>query len=616
MKMYRQKKQRHLLLWIFLFLSLGLSAQNVKFTANAPNAVAKGDQFRLVYTLRGGSGENFNAPSSIKGFDVLYGPARSSSSSTQVINGNVTTDSSESYIYTLSAISEGTFTIPAATVVVDGKNYTSNSLQVKVLPADKNAQSQQSAGGGGGQASAATSTAQNINSTDAFIRAIVSKSKVREQESFVVTFRFYTTLEVRDIGKIEFPEFEGFMVEEQPLPSTRQMTFEHYNGRNYYAVDLRRTLLFPQRSGQITIPSGKIEMVFNVRSGKTVQTFFGPQYVMTDVKRTMTTKPLTIDVSPLPEGKPANFSNGVGRFTMTPSISATDIKANDAVTIKLVISGTGNMKLIKTPELELPKDFESYDPKITNDLKYTDNGLTGTKTIEYLFIPRYQGTFKIPPLELSYFDISSQSYKTLSTPEYTLNVAKDPNAGTNSATSFTQTDVQVEQDIRHIKIGTPDLVSSDSFLFGSLSYWLWYIVPFSLFIVFFILYRKQIKENADIVRLKTKRANKMAVKRLKLAGTYLKTHKKEQFYEETLRAVWGYLSDKLIIPVGELSRDSIEQELLKFGASVELVAKFIHILDTCEFARYAPVESDTAMDDLYKDTIDAIGEMENSRIKK
>lgn len=611
--MYKQKMQRHLLLWILLFLTLGLKAQNVKFTTTAPDAVAKGDQFRVVYTLRGGDGENINVPSTIKGFDILYGPAVSSSTSTQIINGNVTTDSSESYIYTLIANSEGTFTIPAATITVKGKSYTSNSVQIRVLPPDKNAQNQKS---GEGQASAATSTAQNIKPSDAFIRAIVSKSKVSEQESFVVTFRFYTTLEVRDIGKIEFPEFEGFMVEEQPMSATRQMTFEHYNGRNYYAVDLRRTLLFPQRSGKITIPSGKIEMVFNVRSGKTVQTFFGPQYVMTDVKKTMTTSPLTIDVNPLPEGKPANFSNGVGTFSMTPSISATDIKANDPVTIKLVISGTGNMKLIKTPELVLPKDFESYDPKITNDLNYTDNGLTGTKTIEYLFIPRYQGTFKIPPLSLSYFDIKTRSYKTISTPEYTLNVAKDPHAGNNSATSFTQTDVQVEQDIRYIKTGNPSLASIDSFIFGSLSYWLWYIVPFILFVVFLILYRKQIKENADIARLKTKRANKVAVKRLKLAGKYLQDHKKEPFYEEVLRAVWGYLSDKLIIPIADLSRDNMEQELNKYGASQELITKFISILDTCEFARYAPVESDTAMDDLYKDAVNAIGEMENSKIKK
>lgn len=609
--------QKYLFFFILSLLSLGINAQEVTFRASAPNTVAKGDNFRLVYTLRGGEGSNINVPETIKGFDILYGPAVSSSYSTQIINGKATTDSSESYIYTMTAASEGTFTIPAATIRVNGKTYTSNSIQIKVLPPDKNAKAAQQGGGNqGGQPSESSSTAQKISSSDAFIRAIVSKSKVYEQEAFTVTFRFYTTLQVSDIGKIEFPEFEGFMVEDQDLPPTRQLTMEHYNGRNYYSVDLRRTLLFPQRSGKITIPSGKIEMVFNVRSGKAVQTFFGPQYVMTDVKKTMTTSPLTINVTQLPEGKPANFSNGVGSFSMSQSITSTNVKANDAVTLKLVISGTGNMKLIKTPELELPKDFESYDPKITNDLKYTDKGLTGTKTIEYLFIPRYQGTYKIPPVTLSYFDNNSNSYKTLSTPEYTLNVAKDPNAGQNNATSFNQSEVKVEQDIRYLKTGNPSFTKTDSFFFGSTAYYLWYIIPMLIFIVCFILYRKQIKENADVIRLKTKQANKVAVKRLKLAGKYLQAHQKEQFYEEVLRATWGYLSDKLVIPVANLNRDNIENELIRYGASTELISKFISILDTCEFARYAPVESDTAMDNLYKDTVDAIGEMENLKVKK
>lgn len=609
--------QKYLVLFIISLLSLNISAQEVSFKASAPNVVAKGDNFRLIYTLRGGEGSGINAPETIKGFDVLYGPAVSSSYSTQIINGKATTDSSESYIYTLAAASEGTFTIPAATIKVNGKTYTSNSIQIKVLPPDKNAKAGQQQGGAqGGQASEPSSTAQKINPSDAFIRAIISKTKVYEQEAFVVTFKFYTTLQVSDIGKIEFPEFEGFMVEDQDLPPTRQLTMEHYNGRNYYSVDLRRTLLFPQRSGKITIPPGKIEMVFNVRSGKAVQTFFGPQYVMTDVKKTMTSSPLTINVTPLPEGKPANFSNGVGSFTMSQSITSTNIKANDAVTLKLVISGTGNMKLIKTPELQLPKDFEVYDPKITNDLKYTDKGLTGTKTIEYLFIPRYQGTYKVAPVTFSYYDNNSNSYKTQSTPEYTLNVAKDPNAGESNATSFNQSEVKVEQDIRYLKTGEPSFSKIDSFLFGSTAYYLWYVIPFLAFVVCLILYRKQIKENADVIRMKTKQANKVAVKRLKLAGKYLQTHQKEKFYEEVLRATWGYLSDKLVIPVANLNRDNIEQELTQYSASEELISKFISILDTCEFARYAPVESDTAMDNLYKDTVDAIGEMENLKVKK
>ncbi|MDL2215074.1 BatD family protein [Dysgonomonas sp. OttesenSCG-928-M03] len=609
--------RKELLLIVFLFLGLSyLGAQEVTFRASAPAAVAKGETFRLVYTLQNAEGEGpIQAASSINGFEILFGPATSSSHSTTIINGKAESSSSESYIYTLSAEKEGSFTIPAATVKANGKTYTSNTLQIKVLPPDKNAQAQQQ-GQRGGATSSSSSTTGNISSTDAFIRAIVSKTKIREQEAFVVTFRFYTTLDVRDIGKIEFPEFDGFMVEDQDLPGARQLAMEHYNGRNYYAVDLRRTLLFPQRSGQITIPQGKIEMIFNVRSGKTVDTFFGPQYVMTDVKKTLTTSPLNINVSPLPAGKPATFSNGVGNFTITPSISATDIKANDAVTLKLVISGTGNMKLIKTPELNLPKDFETYDPKITNNLKFTDNGLTGSKTIEYLFIPRYQGTYKIAPVELSYFDTRSNSYKTLTTPEYTLNVAKDPNAKSASATSFTQTDVEVEQDIRYIKTGKPSFVKIDSFLVGSAVYYLWYIIPLLLFVAYFVLNRKKIKENADIVKTKTKRANKVAVKRLKEAQKYLQAQQKEKFYEEVLRATWGYLSDKLSIPVANLNRDNVENELVQYGARPELIERFMYILDTCEFARYAPAESDTAMDELYQSTVSAIGEMENSKIKK
>lgn len=609
-------KLRHLLLIVSL-IGLGcLNAQNVTFKTSAPNAVVKGEQFRLTYILENGEADDIKVPSSMKGFDVLFGPSTSTSSSMQIINGKTTSSFSVSYTYILVATDEGNFTLPAASVKVDGRTYTSNSAQIKVLPPDKNAaaQNQQDRGG---QPSSSTSSAQNISSSDAFIRAIVSKAKVYEQEAFVVTFRFYTTLEVRDLGKIEFPEFVGFMVEDQDLPPTRQLKMEHYNGRNYYAVDLKRSLLFPQRSGLITIPSGKIEMVFNVRSGKTVQTFFGPQQVMTDVKKVMTTNPLNINVTPLPAGKPDDFSNGVGTFSMTPSITATDIKANDAVTLKLVISGTGNMKLIKTPELQLPKDFEAYDPKITNDLKFSDNGLTGTKTIEYLFIPRFPGKYTIPPIEFSYFDLNTKKYKTVATPEYTLNVAKDPNAGnSNSATSYNnQTEVKVDQDIRHIKTGNPSYTKVDSFIVSSVGYYLWYIIPSLLFIVLFILYRKQIKENADVVRMKTKRANKVAIKRLKQAQQYLLADKKEAFYEEVLRATWGYLSDKLIIPVANLNRDNIEQELLKYGASTELINKFIRVLDTCEFARYAPVDSDAAMDKVYQDTADAIGEMEGFKKK-
>lgn len=608
------QKYSFLIALLLLLLNIkNIDAQGISFRASAPSAVSKGETFRLIYILRNGEGTDLKVPSSIKGFNILFGPAESSSSSTQIINGNVTSSSSVSYIYTLQAESEGTYSIPAATITVNGKGYVSNALTIKVLPEDKTRKNNQSGGTSDNSrqnAAPATSTAQKVDNSDAFIRAIVSKTRIKEQEAFMITFRFYTTLTIRDIGKIEFPEFDGFMAEDEDLSSTRQLTLDHYNGRNYYATDLKKTLLFPQRSGEITIPQGKIEMVFSVRSGRSVETLFGPQAVMTDVKRTLTTQPVKINVSPLPEGKPANFSNGVGSFSISSSVSTNKIKANEAVTLKLSISGTGNMKLIKTPELKLPQGFEAYDPKITNNLKLTNDGLSGTKTIEYLFIPRYEGDYKIPSIEFSYFDLKSNSYKTLSTPEYDLQVDKDLNANRNVATSFNQKDVKAEQDIRHIKTDQPKFVKTKDYLFGSSAYYLCYLIPTLLFIISFILYKQKVSEKSDVVRLRKKTANKVAEKRLKEAQKYLQENKSEEFYEELLRAVWGYLSNKLAIPMAQLNRDNIETELEKFGADKSLSYSFLKILDTCEFARYAPVSSDVEMDNLYYKAVDAIGDME------
>jgi hypothetical protein len=292
------------------------------------------------------------------------------------------------------------------------------------------------------------------------------------------------------------------------------------------------------------------------------------------------------------------------------------VKANDAVTIKLDISGTGNLKLIKNPEIAFPEDIETYDPQVKNNFKLTENGLSGSKTIEYMFIPRYPGTFTIPPIEFSYFDTRNNTYKTASSPPYELEVDKDPNAGKNVSTSYSgQREPEIGQDIRHIKTGGYSFRNPDNFFAGSLPYALCYLIPLTLFVIFSIIYRKQIKANADIALMRTKKANKVAAGRLKLAKQYLLANKKDNFYEEILRAVWGYLSDKLSIPVAGLNRENIEAELRKYGAGDDIIDTFMKILDTGEFARYAPSGSGDAMDNLYNDTVDAIGKME-STIKK
>jgi hypothetical protein len=428
----------------------------------------------------------------------------------------------------------------------------------------------------------------------------------------MVTFKLYTTLDVVNFGRIEFPEFEGFLVEELDIPSNQQLQLEHYNGKNYYTADLRKTLLFPQRSGKMTIPSGRLEMIFSVPSGKKISSFFGMQEVNVDVKKPMITNPVSIDVTALPSGKPASFNGAVGSFTFKPTISTDKISANEPVTIKLEISGTGNQKLIQNPEVEFPTNFELYDPTIDNVLTPNANGFKGTRTIEYLVIPRYEGDYSIPPIEFSYFDISSRSYKTVKSPIYSLTVLKgDPSKATASSSYVNQQEVRVEQDIRYIKTEQPTFISTDKFFVGSWMYWLWYIIPFVVLCMLFIVYRKQMKLNANIALMRNRRANKVAKRRLKRAESYLKKHDKSNFYNEVLQALWGYFSDKLSIPGASLTRSNIGAELSSYGVDETLINRFMKILDTCEFARYAPVESSVAMDEIYQEASDAIGKMEN-----
>lgn len=595
--------------YIFILLSILLLTGNenvsaqVTFKASAPATVVEGEQFRLSYILNK-QGKDLRLPE-IPDFDVLFGPGVSTSSSFRSVNGKTTSETSVTYTYTLMAKKTGKFTIPAAHIKVDGSNYESNVLQIEVLPPDESTE----------RAAAPSTGNATVSGTDAFIRAIVSKNSPYEQEGFTVTFRLYTTLNVVNFGKIQFPEFEGFMVEEVDLPANQQLQMERYDGKNYYTADLRKTLLFPQRSGQISIPRGSLEMVFSVPSGRRVSTFFGTQEVMADVKKELVTNPLTINVKPLPDGKPLSYANAVGAFTMKSAFSATEVKANEAITLTLEISGTGNLKLVRNPEIAFPNNFELYDPTVSNALNVTTNGLTGIRKIEYMVIPRYEGTYTIPAVEFAYFDPSKNKYETLTMPPRELKIAKGEGGSTATTAFVNRQDVKAEQDIRFLKIGEPEFMSATSFFVGSLNYWLWYLIPLMLLIVLFVFNRKQAKENANVALMRTRKANKMAIKRLKTANKYLKEHDKEHFYDEVLRAIWGYFSDKLSIPVARLSKSNIEEELSRKGISEESADKFIGILNTCEFARYAPAESNAEMDRIYNDTMSAIEEMEN-RLRK
>ncbi len=607
------------LLWMFAWLVSGftVATAQVTFKATAPATVVQGEQFRLSFVLNE-EGKDLRLPD-MPDFEVLFGPSTSTSFSQRTVNGKTTSERSVSYTYILMTNKTGTFTIAPATIQVGGSEYKSNSLTVEVLPPDEASTRDSSPDAGEGRRGEERSSAGSptVSAKDAFIRAIVSKGSPYEQEGFTVTFRLYTTLNIVNFGKIRFPEFEGFMVEEIELPMNQQLQMERYEGRNYYTADLRKTLLFPQRSGQITIPSGSIEMVFSVPSGRRVSTFFGTQEVMVDVKKNMVTNPVAINVKPLSANRPASYANAVGTFTMKPSISATRLRANEAITLRLELSGTGNLKLIRDPKVRFPDNFETYDPSVDNSFNVTTNGLNGIRTIEYMAIPRYEGQYTIPPVEFTYFDLNSRSYKTLTSPEYRLEIEKGDPSVAPAGAFVSRQDVKVEQDIRFLKTGEPSYTPSTSFFAGSLGYWLWYLIPLLLLLVAYLINRKQAIENANVALVRTKKANKVAIRRLKVAERYLKEEDKERFYEEVLRAVWGYFSDKLSIPVARLSKNNIEAELSEHGVEDELVGRFMQILDTCEFARYAPGESHAEMDRVYRDTLAAIGEMENRlKLKK
>lgn len=597
-------------LFILLIISLGGWADEVSFTASAPDAVVSGEKFKLTYTISTQNVRDFRAPS-MKDFDVLMGPTRSSQSSMQVINGRMTSSSSITFTYILMATKEGTYRISGASAVADGKATLSNSLTIKVLPPNK-------ANGvnGGGGVSARTQSPSGVSNNELFVLATASKTHVYEQEAFVVTFKAYTLVNLTQCGFVKAPDFRGFHSQEVDLPRNRSFSLDHYNGRNYRTYVLNQYVLFPQQSGKLEIPSAEFEAVVAkaVQSSDPFDAFFngGTNYV--EVKKRLVTPKLTIDVNALPVGKPSSFSGAVGEFSISSSISTKELKTNDALTIKLIISGVGNMKLINTPEVAFPKDFEIYDPKVDNKFSLTSNGLSGNKVIEYLAIPRHAGNYTIPAVEFSYFDLKTKSYKTLKTEAYQIKVEKGVGNADQMIADFTnKEDLKVlGKDIRYIKTGNTSFQKKGEFFVGSLSYYLWYIIPFCLFILFVILYRKQAIENANVAKVRTKKANKVATKRMKLAGKLLAENKKVEFYDEVLKALWGYISDKLNIPVSQLSKDNIEYELTKYGVNEELIKEFIDALNQCEFARYAPGDENEAMDSVYSSAINVISKMENS----
>ena len=607
---------------IILFLTLlmtcfAVSASDVQITLTAPQVVGMNQQFRLVFNVKNASADELEMPD-LSAFDILAGPSTSTGKQVSIINGSMTTTSNTSITYILSPKKVGTFTISSARMPYEGKTLVSNAVTIKVVEANQNNNSSAAS-----QESNQQVSSNNISDQDIFIRTEYSKKKVYEQEQIIATIKLYHRGNVSGLNEVKLPEYKGFVAQDIELNDNNRYGDETYNNSRYKTFILKQTVLFPQRAGTLEVEQGSVTVTAQVQGNRRRR---GGFFDMDDFFNTYNVNKVVkipsgkIEVISLPkEGKPQNFNGAVGSFKMESSINTESLKANEAVTIKLKITGNGNLKFAKIPEFTFPNDFEVYDPKVDTKIKASSSGVSGSKSVEYLAIPRYEGEFNIPAATFSYFDPQKKKYQTLKTDDYLLNVLKgEGTSGSNQVISNYSNKENVKylgKDIRFINSNDLELSPKEDFLYGSTTYWMFLITPTLLLLVLYILYRKQAAENANIANVRNKRANKLAKKRLKIAEEHLQTANKSAFYEEVLKALSGYISDKLNIPVSELNKYNIEAKLVSSSVSEDTIKGVLDVLDTCEFARFAPVESGNSMDALYEKTIDIISQLEE-QVKK
>ncbi len=584
-------------------------AQDVSFNASAPNVVELGQQFRLIYTVNA-QAERFIAPD-ITNFTILAGPSTSTSSNVSIINGKVTQSFELKYTYIIEAIKEGTFTIPSAGVIVDGKKYTSNEINIEVIKGSAT----QSKSGTQPQTNQqqANPNSDQIKNSDLYVSIIVNKQNVHREEHLIATIKLYSKLNITRLENAKLPSFEGFLTQELETPPLTSLNRERIGNQVYLTGVLKKYILFPQKTGDLTIEPFELDVFFQKpsdrRSRSIFDDFFGSYE---NARKKVKSNSVKINVEPLPQNKPFNFSGAVGNFNLTASLDKPNVKSNEALTLQVKLSGNGNLKYINPINIDFPADFDVYDPKTTENIKYSDNGAFGNKTFEYLMIPRRAGEYNIPKFSLSYFDTEDNRYKTLSAGPFAIQVGQSKSDTTVTfGTSFNKEDVKyLGKDIRFIKTNTSDLSLKNKFIFGSRFFYFSYLSGIVLFMIVLFFRRKKMKENANIMLVKNKKANKYARKRLKKAAKLIKQDNREAFYEELVKALWGYISDKLGIPVSNLSKDYARTEMQNKQVDNEYIDQMLSIIDRCEYARYAPVTEETKMDTLYYDAIKVISKLQ------
>ena len=595
---------------ILLLMMLGyhvhVDAQHI--SVSAPSHVAAGENFRVAYTINTSDVEEFRMGGVQEGLEVIAGPYTSSQSSYQMINGHTSSSSSVTITYTLYAAKNGSFTIGASHALVGGKRLSSRPVKIQV---SGHAQRTNGAPNMHGQDSydqpRMRSAGSAISGSDLFIKVSASKKRVHEQEPILLTYKVYTQVDLTQLeGKM--PDLKGFHTQEVPLPQQKTFHTETVNGRPYKCVTWSQYVMYPQMTGSLQIPSITFKgiVVQQNRNVDPMEAFFNGGSGYVEVKKDIKAPGITLQVDPLPQ-RPANFSGGVGKFNISASLDKKEVKAGEPITLRVVVGGIGNLKLLKQPVVNFPKDFDKYDAKVTDKTRLTANGVEGNMVYDFLAVPRNQGSYTIPSVELTYYDTGKNAYKTIKTQPFKVEVEKGDGTSAESEDFASQ-----DKDIHTIKLGKAEQHKADEMFFGSFGYWISLLMPLIAFVVLLIVFRRRAIENADIVKKRSNRAGKIATKRLRLANKLMLQGKQGEFYDEVMRALWGYMSYKLNMPAEKLNRDNIRETLGRHFVDDATIEKFTTALDECEFERYAPGDAAGNMNRTFESAMTAIMDIENA----
>lgn len=593
-----------------LLLATVCMARAASFSVDAPSQVVEGTKFNVTFVLNNGQGSSFTPPE-VSGAKLIYGPSVSHSSVSSWVNGKSSHSTSEEYTMMYKATQSGKCHIGAASIVVDGKRYSTKPVTITVLPAGSKQPSQQpqhTPGAPTPYSDPMTQSAdKDVSGKDIFVRIEMSKPRVYEQQAVVCTIKLYTKYQISQFMPTLQPSFDGFLIEEIPVqPSLNKV--ETLNGERYMTAILKKCILYPQQSGNLTISSGNYDV--SVVQFDTFRSIFGTISNPVEKNLKVTSNKATVHILPLPEPKPASFTGAVGKFNVTTELKpATGLKTYSAAIYRYVISGTGNIKYIKAPEINFPDQFDIYDPKTDVQVNDGAGDMSGKVVMDYTFIPQYAGEFDIPASEFSYFDPDAGKYVTVAVPARHLTVAKGEGQPSNHYR-------MKNMDIRPIKSGDLGLKKSHGYIVDNWSYWLWFLLPLLALTALLLYYRKQLKERADVRRMRSKRASKVAQRRLKAARGFASRGDRGGFYAEMLSAMWGYMSDKLSIPVSELSKENINAELEKYGIDEQLRKESMDLIDKCEFAQYAPELASDDMNAVLDEAAGVIDRLESVKRKK